>query len=113
MSCYVDWKHDAEYEISYVPAGLLQVIQTSLINREEANGGSILRTHVCDCGSVSDTKFAHARPEELDELANDADLSEVLGDGEHNVGGGDMISWTSSYFITNNLIQMLLKWAIR
>ena len=82
-----------------------------MINIGECNikltyGSPILRTHVGNGCPVCNAQLLHTRPVEFNKFPNDTNLPQVLGDGEHHVGGGDVISWTSSYFITNNLIQV-------
>ena len=59
------------------------------VDREEAAGRAIFRRHVADGGAVGQRHVGEAGAEELDELADHALLAQHLGDGQHEVGGGD------------------------
>ncbi len=69
--------------------GRLQVVESFLVDREEAAGRAVFGRHVGDRRLVGDRHRVEARTEELDELADDAELAQHLRDGEHEVGGGD------------------------
>ena len=69
--------HTHTYKHSY-PTCLTQVVQALLIDREEANGGPILRTHVGDGGPVSNGQCCYPWTKELHKLAHHADLTQVL-----------------------------------
>ena len=56
----------------------LEVGQPSVVDGEESDGRPVLRAHVGDRRTVSDRQLGHARPEELNKLANDTDLTQVL-----------------------------------
>jgi len=58
------------------------------VDREEAAGGAVFRGHVADRRPVGEGELGQPRTEELDELADHAELAQHLGDGEHQVGGG-------------------------
>ena len=70
-----------------IAAGEAQIVQRLGVHREEAAGGAVFGRHVGDGRAVGDAEGREGRPEELDELADDALLAEHLGDGEHQVGG--------------------------
>ena len=72
-----------------VAAGRLEVGQRFLVDREEAAGGAVFRRHVGDRRLVLQRQVRETVAVELDELADDALLAQHLGDGEHQVGGGD------------------------
>jgi hypothetical protein len=59
------------------------------VDREEAAGGAVFRRHVGDGGAVGERQVVEAGAVEFDELADHALLAQHLGDGEHEVGGGD------------------------
>ena len=64
----------------YVITSLIEVLQTHLVHWEEAYSGTILRTHVGDCSSVSDGELGHSRTVKLHKLTNNTNLSQVLVD---------------------------------
>jgi len=55
-----------------------KVCQSGFIHREEPHGCPVLWTHVGDGCPVSDGQVGHAWAEELNELANDTNLTQVL-----------------------------------
>ena len=71
-----------------VAAREAQVVERHVVDREHGAGGPVLGGHVADGGPVGERYRGHARPEELHELADHADLAQDVGDGEHQVGGG-------------------------
>ena len=69
-------------------AGELQVAQRLGVDREDRAGRAELRRHVAERRPVGQAEGRQARPEELDELGDDAALAQHLGDGQHEVGRG-------------------------
>ena len=69
-------------------AGEPQVGQRLRVDREDRAGGAELGAHVADRGPVGDRHRGHPVAVELDELADHAVAAQLLGDGEHQVGGG-------------------------
>ena len=59
------------------------------VDGEVAAGRAIFRCHVADGGAVGEAQVVEAGAEELDELAHHALLAQHLGDGQHQIGGGD------------------------
>ena len=72
-------------------AGALEVVDGLVVDREEAHGGAVFRGHVGDRRAVGQGQRRGAFAEELDELAHHLGLAQHLGDGEHQVGGGDRL----------------------
>jgi len=70
-------------------AGQPQVVESDLIDREEATGRAVLRCHVGDGRTVGQRQVGQAVAVELDEFADDAFLAQHLRDGQYQVGGGD------------------------
>ena len=68
--------------------GEAQVPQGLVVDREDRDRRPVLGRHVADRGPVLERHAGHTGPVELDELADDAVAAELLGDGEHEVGGG-------------------------
>jgi len=66
----------------------LKVLDGLVIDGEEAHGGTVLGGHVSDSGSVGEVKVSATFAEEFDELSNDTSLTEHVGAGEHQIGGG-------------------------
>ena len=69
-------------------AGQAQVGQRLVVDREDRAGRAVLGAHVADGGPVGQRDVGDARAVELDELADDAVLAQLLGDRQHEVGGG-------------------------
>ena len=69
-------------------AGEAQVRERHVVDGEEAARRAVLGAHVPERRAIGERERRHAGPEVLDELADDADLAQDLGDGEHEVGGG-------------------------
>ena len=78
-----------ERDAVFVAAGLAQVAQRLVIDREEAAGRAIFRRHVGDGGAVGERHVVEAGAVEFDELVHDAVLAQHLHDLEHQVGRGD------------------------
>ena len=72
-----------------VAAGRFQIGQRILVDREEAAGRAVLRRHVGDGRLVLERQVGKAGAVELDELVDHALPAQHLGDGQHEVGGGD------------------------
>ena len=67
----------------------LQIGERLRVDREEAAGRAIFRRHVGDGGAVRERQIGEAGAVEFDELADHALLAQHLGDGQHEIGGGD------------------------
>ena len=70
-------------------AGPAQIGQRLVVHREEAAGRPVLGGHVGHGGAVGQAHLAEPGPVELHELLDHPRLAQELGDGEHEVGGGD------------------------
>ena len=70
-------------------AGRLQIVERLRVDREQAAGRAVFRRHVGDRRPVGDRHGVEAGAEELDEFADHALLAQHLGDGQHEIGGGD------------------------
>ena len=70
-------------------AGAAEIVDGLLVDREEAHRRAVLGRHVADRRAVGDGQARRALAEELDELADHLLAAQDLGDGEHQVGGGD------------------------
>lgn len=57
---------------------LFILLNGSGIDREEANGSSVLWAHVRDGRSVGNAEILHTRAKELDKLADDTEITKVL-----------------------------------
>ena len=77
-----------EGDVFFAAAGEAQVAQGFGVDGEDAAGGAVLGRHVADGGAVGEGQLGDAGAVELDELADDAELAQRLGDGEDEVGGG-------------------------
>ena len=73
-------------DVLFAPAGHAQVGKRLFVDREEPARRPVLRRHVRDRRSVGEREAREAAPEELDELADDAELPKGLRDGEDEVG---------------------------
>ena len=69
--------------------GELHVVNGHLVNREDGAGGAVFRTHVANGGAGFEGERGNAGTVGLDELADDAVLTQQLGDGKNNVSRGD------------------------
>ncbi len=70
------------------PTGEPQVLDGFAIDGEEAAGGAVLGRHVGYGRAVGDRQGRHARAEELDQLADHAELAQDFGDRQNEIGGG-------------------------
>ncbi len=68
------------------PPGQAQVLDRLLVDREEAAGGAVLRGHVPDRRPVGERETCEPVAEVLDELADDAGLTQDLGHRQDEVG---------------------------
>ena len=75
-------------DVRFGAAGEPQVGQRLGVDREDRAGGAELGAHVADRGPVRQRHGRHAIAVELDELADHAVPAQLLGDGEHEIGGG-------------------------
>ena len=77
---------------SAVAAGQAQIFERLLVDREEAAGRAIFGRHVGDRRAVGERQRVEARAEKFDEAADHALGAQHLGDGEHQIGGGDPLA---------------------
>jgi hypothetical protein len=75
-------------DLLFAAAGEAQVAQRLRVDGEDAAGRAVFGSHVADGGAVGQRQLGDAGAVELDELADDAELAQHLGDGEHEVGRG-------------------------
>ena len=66
-----------------------QVSDGFVVDAEEAHGGTVFGGHVGDGGAVGDRQADSAGAEEFDELTDDTEFAQHLGDMQDEVGGGD------------------------
>ena len=71
--------------------GRLEIRQRLLVDREEAAGRAIFRRHIGDGGAVLERQIAEPDAEKFHELADHAGAAQHLGDGQHQIGGGDAV----------------------
>ena len=71
------------------PAGEAHIVERLVVDREEAAGRAIFGRHVGDRRAVGDRQRRDAGAVEFDEAADHALGAQHLGDGEHQIGGGD------------------------
>jgi hypothetical protein len=94
-----------------VAAGQAQVVDGGLVHREEAAGGAVFGGHVADRRAVGQRQIGQARTVELHELADHALLAEHLGDGQHQVGGGDAFAHLADQLEADDVgISMAMGW---
>ncbi len=84
-------------------AGQAQVAEGNGVDREEAAGGAVFRGHVGDGGAIRQRQVGQAVAIELDEFADHAFAAQHLGDGEHQVGGGDAFLEFAGQFEADHL----------
>ena len=65
-----------------------QVVHRFGVDREDAAGRAVFGRHVGDRGAIGQRQVLQAVAVELDELADHAQRTQHLGDGEHEVGRG-------------------------
>ena len=70
-------------------AGVAQVADGVVVDREEAAGRAVFGRHVADRGAVGDREAGQTGAEIFDEFADDAALAQNLRHGKHEIGGGD------------------------
>ena len=78
-----------ELDLTLAAAGEAQVVERHVVDREHRGGRTELRAHVANRRAVRERHFGHSCAVELDELANDAVLAQLLGDREHDIRRGD------------------------
>jgi len=82
-------------------------INSLIINREIAHRGTILWSHVSNCGSICKCEWFATFSKKFYKLPNDTSLSQHLGNGENNVGRSSLwVDWSdeleSNYFRKNH-----------
>ena len=77
-----------ERDVLLGAVGQAQVRERHVVDREEPARRAVLRAHVAERCAVGERERRHARAEVLDELPDDADLAQDLGDRQHEVGRG-------------------------
>ena len=75
-------------DLRIVAAGEPQVVERHVVDRTDRDGRAVLGRHVAERRAIGDGQELQARPEELDELSDHAELAELLGDRQHEVGRG-------------------------
>ena len=77
-----------ERDLLLAAAGETHVLRGLVVDREDRDRGAVLGAHVADRGAVGQWDGADAGAVELDELADDPVLAQLLGDREDQVGRG-------------------------
>ena len=86
-------------------AGEVEVAQGLGVDREDRAGRAELRRHVAERRPVGEAQGRQARPEELDELGDDAALAQHLGHGQHQVGRGGALGQFAAELEADHLRQ--------
>mmetsp|Transcript_29364 Transcript_29364/g.45378 ORF Transcript_29364/g.45378 Transcript_29364/m.45378 type:complete len:202 (+) Transcript_29364:1675-2280(+) len=84
-------------------SSLDEVLQGSLINREETHGGSILGGHIGEGSAVFDRHGLQSVSEVLNELSDTSVLPQFLSNSKHQIGGGSTRGELSLQLEPNNL----------
>ena len=74
-----------ESNLFFGPSSLSEVGQGCRIDREKCGGGPIFRAHVANGGSISKTELSNARAKELNKFPDNSNLTQMFGDGQHDV----------------------------
>ena len=74
-----------------VPAGEAQVVERHRVDRADCYRGTVFGRHVAERRTVGNRQELETRSIKLDELPNDPELAQSLGDGEHQIGGGSAL----------------------
>jgi hypothetical protein len=78
------------------------------INWEVSHSSSILRSHVCNSGSISESQVLDTRSKELNEFSNDSSLSEHLNTGENEITGWGVGGIEAESVMLGQTISMVL-----
>ncbi len=73
----------------FVATGEGKVVKGDLVDGEHRRGGAKLGAHVSDGGTVCQWHLGHTCPVELNKLSHHTVLTQLLRDGENDVGGSD------------------------
>ena len=92
-----------ERDLVFAAAGEAQVAEGFGVNREDAAGGAVLGGHVADGGAVGERELGNAGAVKFDELADDAELAQSLGDGEDEIGGRGALAQLAGEFVADDL----------
>ena len=102
-----------KFDVLFGASGLTHVLKRDIVNGEEAHGGTILGSHVGDCGAVGHAHRVHALAEELNELANDTFFTKDLNDPQNHVrrrgSGGNLTSQFEADHFGHQHIQRLAE----
>src|ERR1700723_270443 len=80
----------------------LQVLQTFLVDREDAAGSAVFGRHVSDGRAVGERKIAQSRPEVLYKFSHYAVLAQHLRDGEDKISSGSAFAQPPSKLHPNH-----------
>jgi len=92
-----------ELDVALVSAGEAEVVNSVAIDGEVSHGGTVLGSHVGNGGTISESEVLDTRSVELDELADDSALTELLDNSEDQIGGGGVLGEVSVKSETNDL----------
>ena len=92
-----------ELNVAFITTSESKVFHGVCIDGEVAHCGTILRSHVRDCGSVGEAEILDARSEKLDELADDSTLTQHLDTSEDQVSSGGSLGKISVQVEANDL----------
>ena len=79
------------------------VRERDVINREETAGCPVFRSHIGDSGAVSQRQRIQTVAVEFNKFPHHAKLAQHLGDGEHEVGGGNPFTQLAGQLEANDI----------
>ena len=79
-----------------------QIPQSFLIHREETAGRTVLRRHVGNGRAIRQRQVGETITVEFNKLADYALAAQHLGNGQHQIGGGDALAQTAGQFETDH-----------
>ena len=83
--------------------GEAEIGQSFLVDGKDAACRAIFGGHVADSGSIGEREIPQSRNEILDELADNAVLSQDFRDGQHQVSSGCAFAQTASQLYPDDL----------